>query len=149
MPQVATFKQVEMESIERLAELLTGDAGLVAKLLEEVENEGLELPDSGCSGEIYTAIFDYLEAEKEIDCCDMGDFMELQDSWMEIREPTDLRIFTYEKAREMLAALSDADPAYIAEDWEQDEEAVAGGLMALESCLQTLDAQHCLLYLLD
>ena len=100
-----------------------------------------ELPDGGCSGAVYLAIWDWCESELDLD---------VRFPAPQAEDTLDCALLEGELVGEVLAALEGRDfpalAAEIAPDWDLPAEAVQSGLETLCSHLELARGGGALLY---
>lgn len=102
-----------------------------------------ELPDGGCSGEVYMAILEYCEGELDIDC---------RINAPQNEDTLDCALIDAELAEKLWDAFQERDlspsglAAEIAPDWELPVEAVERGMKTFLSHLERAKGNTILLY---
>lgn len=155
MSQIATFKLVLTGKLDAIKSLIEEDPEKAQELCEEIDNDDdLDLSNSNCSGDVFSAIYDYLEAEHALDFMENSEYLELLEFWQETTGPLDVLIFTQDVAGDILAVIEDTDieedgfTEYMDADWEINADHAMAGLKALRKNLQRVDTKHALLYFL-
>lgn len=155
MSQIATFKLVPTGKLDAIKNLLDEDSDKAQALCEEIDNDDdLDLTNGNCSGDVFSAIYDYLEVEHDLDFMENSEYLDLLEFWQESTEPLDVMILGQDAAGDILAVIEDTDieedgfTEYMEADWEIDADLAMAGLKALRKNLQKVDAKHVLMYFL-
>lgn len=155
MSQIATFKLVDIAVLDEIKTAIAKKTADAKKLCEELDaDDDLDLDNGNCSGEVFSALYDYLEAEHDLDFMEDSEYLDVLNFWQEITEPMDLIIFTQDVAGDILAVLEDDDfgdesfTEFMDVDWEIEADDALDGMAALRDNLQKVSAKKALLYFL-
>ena len=111
MSMIGNFGLCPKNSYENLISLILSnqlDAAneLITKIHDGLLNTASTLENDRCSGEIFIALFHYLETEFEIDIRGNTELKKLSESWREVTGDYDMVSFT-EKEKVQLLSLTD------------------------------------------
>lgn len=155
MSQIATFKLVELSQLNKIKDAIARDAEEARRMCEEIDGgDDFDLDNGNCSGDVFSALYDYLEAEHELDFMEDSEYLDVLNFWQDITEPMDLIIFTQDVAGDILAVLEDDNFGeedfieYMDVDWEIEADDALEGMAALRDNLQRVSAKKALLYFL-
>lgn len=155
MPQIAAFKLVDIAKLNEIKGLLAQNPAAAKRLCEQIDaDDNLDLDNGNCGGDAFSALYDYLEAEHDLDFMEDAEYLDLLEFWQEVSEPLDLMIFTQDAAGDILAVLEDDNFAeedfgdYMSTDWEIDAEDALEAMAALRDNLGRVTAKRALLYFL-
>ena len=155
MSQIATFKLVETARLDKIKDAIDKNVEEAKLMCEQIDaDDDLDLDNGNCSGEVFSALYDYLEAEHDLDFMEDSEYLELLDFWQEVSEPMDLLIFTQDTAGDILAVLEDDDfgdgsyTEYMDVDWEISAEGALKGMAAMRDNLRRVTSKKALLYFL-
>lgn len=155
MSQIATFKRVELAQLNKIKEAIAQNTEEARRICEEIDgDDDLDLENGNCSGDVFSALFDYLEAEHDLDFMEDSEYLDVLNFWQEVTEPLDLIIFTLDVAGDILAVLEDDNFGeedfieYMDVDWEIEADDALDGMVALRDNLQRVNSKQALLYFL-
>ena len=82
---------------------------LVQKIYHEFENSASKLEESKCSGEVFTAVFDYFKSERGIEIWKDKDLIKVSAFWRENIGGYDMLAFTEKEKIQLLSLESTID----------------------------------------
>lgn len=155
MSQIATFKLVELSQLNKIKDAMAQNAEEARRMCEEIDgNDDLNLDNGNCSGDVFSALYDYLEAEHDLDFMEDSEYLDVLGFWQDVTEPIDLIIFTQDVAGDILAVLEDDNFGeedfieYMDVDWEIEADDALEGMASLRNNLQRVNTKKALLYFL-
>lgn len=155
MSQIAAFKLVDTAVLDNIKDAIANNTEAAKALCEQLDaDDDISLDNGNCSGDVFSALYDYLEAEHDLDFMEDSEYMDVLNFWQEITEPMDLIIFTQDIAGDILAVLEDDNFGeedfieYMDVDWEIEADDALDGMAALRDNLQRVNAKKALLYFL-
>lgn len=155
MSQIATFKLVDIALLAEIKNAIANNTVEAKRLCEQLDADyDLDLDNGNCSGEVFSALYNYLEAEHDLDFMEESEYLDVLNFWQEVTEPMDLIIFTQDAAGDILAVLEDDNFGeedfieFMDVDWEIEAADALEGMAALRDNLQKVNAKKALLYFL-
>lgn len=155
MSQIATFKLIEISLLDKIKDTIEDNPEEATRLCEEIDaNDDLNLNNGNCSGDVFSAFYDYLEVEHGLEFMEDSEYLEVMNFWQDVTEPMDLILFTQDEAGDILAVLEDDNfgeedfTEYMNVDWEIESKYALKAMSALRDNLQQVTAKKALLYFL-